>query len=77
MATPEQVQEAHSMLRQALVAWNQVGATTPILYGGSVKSDNVSTLASLDNVDGFLIGGASLDVAEFLKIHQLALASSN
>ena len=70
VATPQQVEEAHSILRRVLVSWNAACSVTPILYGGSVKSDNVASLSSLNNVNGFLIGGASLDVREFLRIFQ-------
>jgi triosephosphate isomerase len=64
VATPEQVEEAHTLLRK------QVGEKIPILYGGSVKPDNSAQLAGLKNVNGFLIGGASLKVDEFLKIYR-------
>ena len=69
VATPDQVQDAHSILREALP---EPGKNAPILYGGSAKPDNVASLASLNNVDGFLIGGASLEVADFVKIHTLS-----
>ncbi len=64
VATSEQVEEAHTLLRK------QVGDKVPILYGGSVKPDNSAQLAGLKNVNGFLIGGASLKVDEFLKIYR-------
>lgn len=64
VATPEQVEDAHALLRRV------VGDGVPILYGGSVKSENSATLAKLNNVNGFLIGGASLVVDEFLKIYR-------
>lgn len=62
VATLEQVEEAHKILREL------VSKNTPILYGGSVKSDNSGALSKLSNVDGFLIGGASLKVSDFLAI---------
>lgn len=66
VAGPEQVQETHQFIRQYL---EKSGfKKTPILYGGSVKPDNAGALVHIPNVDGFLIGGASLDVASFLKI---------
>jgi triosephosphate isomerase len=69
VASPAQVEEAHAFARKLLRDWNSTaGAQAPILYGGSVKSDNARTLAGIKDVNGFLIGGASLDVAEFLKI---------
>lgn len=76
VATPEQVEEAHSILRKALIEWNSNQAERiPILYGGSVKPDNVASLTSLKNVNGFLIGGASLEVSDFLKIYQTGAAT--
>jgi triosephosphate isomerase (TIM) len=73
VATPDQVEEAHVILRKGLHDWNAKAAeTTPILYGGSAKPDNVRTLAVLKNVNGFLIGGASLEVSEFLKIYSIS-----
>jgi triosephosphate isomerase len=74
VATPEQVREAHSILRQTLQEWSSVAADrVPILYGGSVKPDNAGVLAKLPNVNGFLIGGASLKVDDFLKIYREAI----
>ena len=71
VATPIQVEEAHQILRKALQEWNTTAsATTPILYGGSAKPDNVGNLASLKNVNGFLIGGASLEVADLMAIYK-------
>jgi triosephosphate isomerase len=73
VASPAQVAEAHAILRSALREWSPaIGATTPILYGGSVKSDNAAGLAKIPDVNGFLIGGASLDPAEFFKIYQVS-----
>jgi triosephosphate isomerase (TIM) len=69
VATPEQVGQAHTLLREALP---EAGKQAPILYGGSAKPDNVGALSALKNVDGFLIGGASLEVADFVKIHSLS-----
>ena len=69
-ATPDQAQAAHDFLRQRLseLADATVGDATRILYGGSVKPTNASDLATLPDVDGFLVGGASLDVDDFLNI---------
>ena len=66
VAEPQQVVEAHLFIRKTLMAMSVLQC--PILYGGSVKSDNASTLIKIDNVDGFLVGGASLDVQSFLDI---------
>lgn len=75
VAMPDQVEEAHSILRRFLKEWSSHGsAQIPILYGGSVKSENASSLSSLPNVNGFLVGGASLDPSEFLKIYRNSVA---
>ncbi len=73
VATPLQVEEAHSILRKALKEWSaQTANEVPILYGGSVKADNARSLAGINNVNGFLIGGASLKVDDFLSIYRLS-----
>jgi len=65
-ATPEQAQEVHAYLRARL---GQAGAPgVSILYGGSVKATNAGALFAQADVDGGLVGGASLDAAEFLAI---------
>lgn len=69
VAGPAEVVEAHAATRQ--IMRTILGATAdslPILYGGSVKPDNAPTLIGLDNVDGLLVGGASLEAESFLKI---------
>lgn len=69
-ATPEMAADAHKVIR-ALVA-KQFGADAAaairILYGGSVKPDNVTSLMAQEDIDGALVGGASLDAASFTKI---------
>lgn len=60
-ATPEQAQNVHAAIRAQL-------PQTRILYGGSVKPDNASALFSMPDIDGALVGGASLDAKSFLKI---------
>jgi len=70
VATPAQAQEVHAELRRWL-STNvsvQVAANTRILYGGSVSAQNCVELAKLSDVDGFLVGGASLKGADFLTI---------
>lgn len=65
-ARPEQAQEVHARLRERM---SQAGAGwIAILYGGSVKADNAAALFGQDDIDGGLIGGASLKSAEFLAI---------
>ena len=63
-ATPEQAQEAHAFIRSLL--------DVPVLYGGSVKPDNAEGLLSQLDVDGALVGGASLDVDSFRAICETA-----
>ena len=65
-ASPEQAQEVHALLRARLVA---AGAgAVKLLYGGSVKASNAASLFGMADVDGGLVGGASLDADEFLAI---------
>ncbi len=63
-ATPEIAQEAHAFVKSLHAA--------PVLYGGSVKPENASVLLGLPDVDGALVGGASLDVASFEAICRAA-----
>jgi triosephosphate isomerase len=68
-ATPEQAQEVHAFIRARLSARNaKIAAETRILYGGSVKAGNAAELFAMPDVDGGLIGGASLKADEFLAI---------
>jgi triosephosphate isomerase len=73
-ATPEQAQEAHAFIRSnvAELRGEKVAAALPILYGGSVKADNARSLFGQADVDGGLIGGASLKANEFLEIVKAA-----
>ncbi|MDC9701568.1 MAG: triose-phosphate isomerase [Alphaproteobacteria bacterium] len=66
---PAELEEVHSMIREELQSLSlEYGRKTRILYGGSVRSSNVSALLSMKNVDGALVGGASLQVNELLGI---------
>jgi triosephosphate isomerase len=69
-ATPAQAAEAHAHIRGRLRQWFGGAAADQchILYGGSVKPDNIRELASLEDVDGALVGGASLEVRSFFEI---------
>ncbi len=68
-ATPEQAQAIHAFIRGLLNQRNtNLGAATRLLYGGSVKAANAAELFSQQDIDGGLVGGASLDVDEFLGI---------
>jgi triosephosphate isomerase len=74
-ATPEQAQQAHSFIRGwvAQRLGTQAAQAVRIQYGGSVKPDNASPLFRQPDVDGGLIGGASLDAGQFLAIVRAAL----
>ena len=70
-ATDEQAQEVHQYIRQYIAAKDQVIADkVQILYGGSAKPDNAKGLFAQPDIDGGLIGGASLEAESFLKIFQ-------
>jgi len=68
--TAEQVGAMHAHIRRRLTAAIKAGAEAPILYGGSVKAGNARELLSVANVNGALVGGASLNAAEFWAIAQ-------
>ena len=68
-ASPQQAQEVHAGIRQQLGA---AGEVTRILYGGSVNPENAEGLFAQPDINGGLIGGASLQAADFLQIIQLA-----
>lgn len=68
-ATPEQAQAVHAFIRGQIAAHDAtIADSLPILYGGSVKPDNCAALCAQPDVDGGLIGGASLVAADFLDI---------
>ena len=68
-ATPEMAQEVHAQLRVQLKEKNaEAGANVQILYGGSMKPENARELMAQPDIDGGLIGGASLKAADFLAI---------
>jgi len=69
-ATPEQAQEVHQFIREWIITnfESQVANQIRILYGGSVKAQNISELMSKADIDGALVGGASLNPSSFIKI---------
>jgi len=72
-ATPEWAQDVHTLMRERIAKHDQATAeSVQILYGGSVKGDNASSLFSMPDIDGGLIGGASLDADNFVAICQAA-----
>jgi triosephosphate isomerase len=75
-ATPQQAQEAHAFIRRRVgqIFGEKTAQTLPIQYGGSVKPDNAASLLGQPDVDGALVGGASLKADQFLAIVRAALA---
>jgi triosephosphate isomerase (TIM) len=72
-ATPAQAQEVHALIRQLIAARDAtIAGQLRILYGGSVKGDNAGDLLAETDIDGGLVGGASLKASEFLAIYRAA-----
>lgn len=67
-ATPEQAQQVHALLRAQLSAATEHSARIHILYGGSMNAANAASLLGQPDIDGGLVGGASLKAADFLQI---------
>ena len=68
-ASPEQAQAVHAFIRGEIAAYDaRIAGSLPILYGGSVKPDNAAALFSQPDIDGGLVGGASLAAADFNAI---------
>ena len=74
-ATPEQAQEVHKFIRELMAELydEQISQETRILYGGSVKPDNAAELMGQKDIDGVLVGGASLKTGDFLAIIKAAV----
>jgi len=74
-ATPDQAEAMHGMIRNRLQAhYGAAGGKVPIIYGGSVKPENAGVLFGCENIDGALVGGASLDANSFWQIASAASA---
>lgn len=71
-ASPAQAQAVHAFLRAQLTSAVPAAAKVPLLYGGSVKPDNATELFAQTDIDGGLIGGASLKAADFVAIARAA-----
>jgi triosephosphate isomerase len=68
-ASPEQAQEVHAMIRAKVAERDgTIGGSVRILYGGSVKASNAQELFAMPDIDGGLVGGASLKADEFARI---------
>ncbi|WP_042337676.1 triose-phosphate isomerase [Paraburkholderia ferrariae] len=76
-ASSEQAQEVHAFLRARLAAKGAQVANVPLLYGGSVKPENAADLFRQADIDGGLIGGASLKAGDFLAICAAAAAGAD
>jgi triosephosphate isomerase len=75
-ATCDDVREIHAVVRKVLVdRFGDAGARIRILYGGSVRGDNAADLFAVENVDGALVGGASLTAEQFVPIIEAAASS--
>lgn len=74
-ATPQQAQEIHYLIRNWFVDKysKEVAENIPILYGGSMKPENIKELLSQQDIDGGLIGGASLDISKFSEMIDIAV----
>ena len=74
VAGPDQAQEAHHAIRERIRGKSpELASKTPVLYGGSVKPDNARSLLACPDVDGALVGGASLETDSFLTIVRAAV----
>ena len=71
-ATPDQANEMHAVIKQEAASLLGASQATPILYGGSVNAENADALFACPNVDGALVGGASLEASSFMAIAQSA-----
>ena len=67
-ASKKDIEEVHTFIKETINTNYQFNYDLPILYGGSVNSKNSSEIFKINNVDGVLVGGASLKLDEFLKI---------
>ena len=75
-ATPEQAQAVHAVLRAQLAAATEHAEKVQILYGGSMNAGNAAELLAQADIDGGLIGGASLKAPDFLSIVRAAVVAS-
>ena len=73
-ASPQQANDVHAFIRHTLAEKDlNIANNIQILYGGSVNADNAGELFGMQDIDGALVGGASLDAASFLAICQAAV----
>jgi triosephosphate isomerase len=75
VATPDQAQAVHAVIRRMIAGEDAtIASGLRILYGGSMKGSNAAELLAMEDIDGGLVGGASLDAVDFLKIFHAASA---
>ena len=74
-ATTDEILRAHASIRRRVATRVAGGEAVPILYGGSVKGENAREIMGLADVDGVLVGGASLDASSFLSIYEAGAAA--
>lgn len=73
--SPEEIAEVHQVIRNLLIElYQDRGSSVPILYGGSMKPSNAAEILAIENVNGGLIGGASLKAEDFMAIYAAAVA---
>ncbi len=76
VASPADIGEVHALIRERLIAaFGEAGRKVRILYGGSVKASNAAEIFAVADVDGALVGGASLKASDFLPIVEAAAAT--
>lgn len=75
-ASPQQAQTVHAHIRDLLKSWDQGLSRLRIIYGGSLKADNAAALFNSPDIDGGLVGGASLVPSEFIGICKAAIEST-
>ena len=72
-ASPEEAEDVHAVIREVLMQRDSaIGQKIRLLYGGSVTAESAASLFAQENIDGALVGGASLNSTEFIKICQFA-----
>lgn len=76
-ASPDDAQAMHAQIREGLSQITPFGSSMAILYGGSVKPDNAASLAACPDINGALVGGASLDAQSFFQIAQAFAQQTN
>ena len=78
MPSESEIREVHGVIRNLLIElYQDRGAELRILYGGSLKPANATEILAIENVNGGLIGGASLKADDFMAIYEAAVAQAS